>query len=306
MAFSQLGRLAVAAILAVSGGLCLAAPATFDDRYSDFGKKIRDFSGQPRSSVKNITTAAYAEFMRGQPSLAELTAGPAIGMEELKLRARAADEAAFYSGNSAYALEFRDLTRLLERQGNASPSTISRVYFALLSVRDFAAAESWRLSHPEAGFGALPEITLLPPELRSKPSVLVLHENKRALEQRLVDMKTGPVVVAVGYPQCHFSKNSVTDIENDPVLQKRLQNHIRWITPQDRNFDFERLQKWNAEHPTARLAITYLADAWFDIDTWATPTFYFFKDGKLMNKVEGWPKEGSKPQLDKALQSIGL
>jgi hypothetical protein len=41
-------------------------------------------------------------------------------------------------------------------------------------------------------------------------------------------------------------------------------------------------------------------------NNWATPTFYFFKDGNLVREVSGWPPEGNEEALKAALREVGL
>ncbi len=37
-----------------------------------------------------------------------------------------------------------------------------------------------------------------------------------------------------------------------------------------------------------------------------TPTFYFFKAGTLMAKIEGWPHEGKRDEMMAALRLLQL
>lgn len=42
------------------------------------------------------------------------------------------------------------------------------------------------------------------------------------------------------------------------------------------------------------------------LDRWETPTFYFFRQGKVVAKVVGWPGRGRKPEVRSALKLVGL
>jgi hypothetical protein len=60
-------------------------------------------------------------------------------------------------------------------------------------------------------------------------------------------------------------------------------------------------QRWNHEHPAMQHTIAYRNDEWPMIDWWGTPTFYFIKDGAVIAKFVGWPKEGRRAELLTAL-----
>jgi len=64
---------------------------------------------------------------------------------------------------------------------------------------------------------------------------------------------------------------------------------------------------WNVAHPLARMDYIYRQGDWTAIDTWSTPTFYFFRNGKPVGKLSGWAPGGEGERaLRGELEKLGL
>jgi len=72
---------------------------------------------------------------------------------------------------------------------------------------------------------------------------------------------------------------------------------------QDGRFDFELLLQWSSQLPMPSYVIRSELD-WPQIPYWGTPTFYFIKEGRVIQQIVGWPPEGRVKALLAALQSI--
>lgn len=158
----------------------------------------------------------------------------------------------------------------------------------------------------------MPELEVLP-ELHEAPDLIAGHPtewavdpNKHELLRRSVDLHQSTQVVIISHPLCHFSQAAMHDIQADPVLSKIFEANARWLIPQGNHLDFGVVQQWNREHPGQQAALAFRRDEWPMIDSWATPTFYFLKNGVVNAKVEGWPKEGRRSELLTALRQVGL
>jgi len=66
------------------------------------------------------------------------------------------------------------------------------------------------------------------------------------------------------------------------------------------------LQRWNREHRDYPVALVVRQTEWTFVDYWNTPTFYFLKDGVVVEKVVGWPKAGHRDELLSASRKAGL
>ena len=78
------------------------------------------------------------------------------------------------------------------------------------------------------------------------------------------------------------------------------------VVPPGRAFESELVGEWNAAHPGFLLSFLHAREDWPMFRSFATPTFYFFRDGQLVATVEGWPKEGRRDALIAAAQTAGI
>lgn len=135
-------------------------------------------------------------------------------------------------------------------------------------------------------------------------SVLVVTD--AFLPVKAVDIARGPRVVVVAHPLCHFTQAAMHAIGGNPRLKELMRKNTVWIAPPDRNMDFTAFSDWNDKHPEAPISIAYSYSTWPELDEWGTPTFYFFKDGALIDTVVGWPRGGRMGALQAGLAKIGL
>lgn len=200
------------------------------------------------------------------------------------------------------SLETRDVLAdlaELERRGIVAPAWIGGVYRAFIERRDFAAAAALRERHPDAN---LPEPPLLRDEAHGDgPTVLDATDDGRTLVRRTLVLEPSQVIVVAG---CHFSKDAVRDIEADPALRTAFSRHVIWITPADGDPADPALAQWNHEHPLAAMRTVYRANEWPSIDSWAMPTFYFLRNGRVESKVSGW--QGQRDAVMDGFHRIGL
>jgi len=110
----------------------------------------------------------------------------------------------------------------------------------------------------------------------------------------------------VTHPACHFSQEAFRAIEGDAGLLALFADHAQLIAPSARRFEVALFQQWNREHPGLPMRLAYDRSQWPQLEAWSTPTFYFFRDGRLQAVVDGWPKGGRKDDLLAAARKIGL
>jgi len=76
--------------------------------------------------------------------------------------------------------------------------------------------------------------------------------------------------------------------------------------PPMRQLHVDRVALWNKLHPTQVMALAYKTKNWPIIDDWSTPIFYFVRNGIVVDKVVGWPKDGrNTPLLRAAISRFG-
>ena len=88
--------------------------------------------------------------------------------------------------------------------------------------------------------------------------------------------------MAVVSLHCGPSLRALLAIGNDPDLRRRLASITQWLVPPEGMLDFAAWQRWNREHPDARLLAVHRAGEWPWIESWATPQFYFLRQGKAI------------------------
>jgi hypothetical protein len=177
---------------------------------------------------------------------------------------------------------FLDLAEA-ERRAIAAPAWIKRTHDLLIVGRDFAAAETFRKRHPDAGFAALPPVR---DERHGRgPGVIEIGEHGDELVLRNVSIdRPAQVVVVAG---CHFSKDAANAIEADPELRSLFSRDVMWITPAEYNPADPDLVQWNREHPLARMTTVWRESEW-PLDLGSMPTFYFLRAGHVAATVVGW------------------
>jgi hypothetical protein len=136
---------------------------------------------------------------------------------------------------------------------------------------------------------------------------LILSDDGLSVSQQPIRLSRAVDIVVIGHPQCHFSRDAVAAIEADPRLTAIFARHARWLMPQDGRMQPRRVAAWNATHPLARMSYIYRQRDWTVIDTWSTPTFYFFRNGRQVGKLIGWaPGDEGERALRKELDKLGL
>ncbi|MEM9102736.1 MAG: hypothetical protein AAGB12_10465 [Pseudomonadota bacterium] len=113
----------------------------------------------------------------------------------------------------------------------------------------------------------------------TKHNRTVLKYENEILTEKPFELAKGEQILIVVHPNCGPSRRFEKALAEDPVIKKRFANAIL-IRAQGGSFAF------NKNH------LTVFRDAdWPEIPDWATPSFYYFKDGKLVNKHFGF-KDG--------------
>ncbi|MDM5182109.1 hypothetical protein PO883_33605 [Massilia sp. DJPM01] len=216
--------------------------------------------------------------------------------ESLQQLFDAADIAEFYSGDPRFANHMREAFDALVRLGEHKNSNFVKMYEAYISTEQFSQAANFIEKYPA-------------PNVAKPP--MVRGQTMRNSGNKLwnVDFKTGEIrqvsfvfppglfVIVMSAPRCHFAQNAVSDIEADSELRQLLAGKTLWLTRIDRGFDISQMQLWNQQHPELTMSLASDILSWKKIAYWETPTFYFFKDGVLVERIGGWPTKGRKQEL---------
>ncbi len=283
-----------------------AVDASLESRFKAFSEAVESVRDQelPRQQTSARTLALFEQDF-GAAARAPMSALEAMPVRELQALIAALDEAAFYTHDAQMVERLVRTTGVGQRRGALKAGDLERSYRALVAARMFREAAQWAKQYPDMKVAPLPELRDAVLPQAGTRTELHVSAVANVLERREVAPDMAPHIIAIGYPACHFSTRAVQALRADAQLTAALKGKMRWIAPQNRNFDFALLQKWNRDNPDARLTVAYREAEWTEIPNWHTPTFYFFNGGKLVSTVEGWPEEGSKPEIIAGLKKIG-
>lgn len=218
---------------------------------------------------------------------------------------RAAEIATFYTNDSATLKDMRIIMGELERRKLATNDQRASLYRAMIGLRRFDAAREYLAANPDLDVEQVPEIGSLDSE-SSKPVIYLVAQNGRFLQPRYFDIDHGTKLVVVSHPLCAFSRRAMETIAADTALGPIMARHATWLAPADQRLHLEAVSAWNRDHPSTPIVIARHRTDWPMFDAWATPQFYLLRNGKLLAKFSGWPKEGNREKLIELLAKGGL
>jgi hypothetical protein len=252
-----------------------------------------------RSEAERAATiaASYRERF-GTLSAAELDALPDASLD---LLFRAAEIPVGYTLDPYYAEQMSAAYERLAARSRVEPRHRRSMFEAWVMVRRFAAARRIADAAPDAGHLPLLQATPVP---SGTAALWAPGEGADTLIRRPADL-TQPRIVVVSHPLCGFSQNAARQIAADPELGPRFAKQSLWLLPQTAALDVDQVRAWQNAHAPYRMAYVDLQRDWPGMDEWGTPTFYFFKDGRVVHKVVGWPADGRKTDLLEGLARIG-
>lgn len=226
--------------------------------------------------------------------------------DDLRYLFRSADLVAFYTASPETVGDMVAAFVEMQQRGIAKPLDYQRMYQAFIGARMLSAASNFFASHHAMGLDALPTVREVPGIEPGAPTEWVVSPEAQELTREPSVWLGSARILVIGHPLCHFTQNAVRDIFADPQLGTLFAEHAHWLAPQDRQLKVGVFQQWNRDHPDAPMSIAYKASEWPLVDGWATPTFYFLRDGAVVTKVVGWPAAGNRDELRDALRRIGL
>ena len=296
MILKTVGRL-LAFVLALSGA---AASASSRDLQADYDAlvAVQTRAFERSETERGATIAASYRERFGALTGADLDALPDASLD---LLFRAAEIPVGYTLDPYFAEQMNAAYERLAARSRVEPRHRRSMFEAWVMVRRFDAARRIAGATPDAGHLPLLRETAVPP---AAPALWAPDEGADALTRRTIDL-TQPRIVVVSHPLCGFSQNAARQIAADPELGPRFAERSLWLLPQTATLDVDQVRTWQSAHAPYRMAYVDLQRNWPGMDEWGTPTFYFFKDGRIVHKVVGWPPEGRKADLLEGLARIG-
>lgn len=227
-----------------------------------------------------------------------------LSNDDVALLFRAADLAFFFTVMRAPLDDMQLDLAELRRRGVAREGNYEKLFAALIESRRFDSARALTKLHALPPADTVPEVTNT--IVRAGPTTLVVKDGGRKLERTVVDLRGSSRIVVIASPLCHFCQRAVRSIEGDAALLPLFRDHARWIVPPDESTSFSDVAQWNKDHANEQMEFAYRREEWPMVQRWETPVFYFFKDGRVVSSVSGWPVAGRKSEIRRCMKLAGL
>lgn len=223
--------------------------------------------------------------------------------EELEELFQTANRVVFYAHGPAHAALLQRTAQALDARSTLTDAHRRDLHRAWVVTRQFDAANALARNHPGLQLQVLPPVP--PADVPGAGRVVVWRpaDDAEALSAQVVEQDVPSRVVVLSHPRCGFSQRAVAAIEADPVLSARLGDAL-WLAPPNGSLDLRDIQEWNRAHPGARLSYAVAMGDWPQFDSWATPVFYFMREGRVVATVTGWPREGRARELHEAFAQM--
>lgn len=113
----------------------------------------------------------------------------------------------------------------------------------------------------------------------------------KAMIRTVFDLAPAQILVIAG---CHFSEDAAEDISSDPVLGPVFAAHAQWLMLPPGQENLDAVRRWDSRFPKAQAAMLYSREEWTLLpETWRMPTFLIVRDGKVIDRITGWPRNPS-------------
>lgn len=174
----------------------------------------------------------------------------------------------------------------------------------LIKNRMFKQLSKIKTNYPDFAYRDIPKIEYK--KIGSdKQTILMPNSDGTGLKQIAFDMDSGNKVLVISHPLCKFTEAARSAILNNDRVREVFEKNSFWLISQQPRFYFDSI----IEAPYQKIMPFYYVwdeDQWHDVKFDRFPNFFFFKDGRLIKNINGWPKEGRMAELKEALQEIEL
>lgn len=254
------------------------APSLFEKQASQqferHGFKANDEFNQALSSSYEVLVAS--ELKRGHPHLSH---------QRLSGLFQDAYAAFFYSNDGRYLHDMSVMHDTLSLRSVVTEKQTKKLFDAYLVQRDFTQASRLQTQHEHLAKHSVP----IPNEAKVMDGLsLFLPQQKNIWEKQPVDLRQVRLIVTTN-PLCHFSKDAFAAISQDASMRAWFAKHAVLLMDQRAvTFAHENVLDWNKAHPELMMHHVVSEIDWPMVDVWSTPTFYFIRHGKEVERINGW------------------
>lgn len=196
----------------------------------------------------------------------------------------------------------RQMLSMLNDHGEDLPRRVLDLFDGLVEIRRFELAERLLRDYPKSGIPPLPARDFADRSEVPRNMMLQVSPDGSKLSRTALDLDEGLHIVVVA--GCHFAKDAATAISADPALDRLFREHATWLAPDSESI--AQVADWNRALPTQPIQIAWRERDWPQIASWAMPTFYLFRDGRLLTQWSGWAGDTGKATLVSQLKDAGV
>lgn len=207
--------------------------------------------------------------------------------------------------NPIYVGHMRHALSELQNRNMAGDREIREMHGALIAARMFEEASSIAERSPTLNLPQPPSIDTPTGFDQSRPAYFELEGATGHLRLKNDAQARGIRIIVVA--GCHVALDAANAIAADKELQGAFRKaNTLWLTPSERTLDMAEISEWNRKFPHSPMRIAYTNGSWKGLDFSNKPTFYFYKDGRLLTKHVGWSRGGVPAPILTALREARL
>lgn len=179
----------------------------------------------------------------------------------------------------------------------------AEAYFkGLLSRRKFSKLSELRSMFQDGLQPRMPSFNIQTVPVKARAAYELTPSNKLEIASDLVPDDGTYLVIVIG---CHFAEDAARAISQDLELTNLLAGgRVIWLLRESET-DPLAVKEWNEKFPAFRAHIAYDHAGWEGVNFTSTPTFSFFRNGRLITSAVGWGSSGVE-DLRGGLKSIAL
>lgn len=203
---------------------------------------------------------------------------------DLRLLVRALQTALYAMPDAAHAAQLQRVLGEMQRRGMTEDADFEALYAAEVGIRRFAAAATLRKQHPGMQVATLPRFVPEPAPERDRPTVLSVDASSDTMRRQAIDLNGALRIVVIA--GCHFSEDAARAIHADATLRPLFAQHAIWLAaPSER---ISEVSAWNRQFPDSSMHIAWNRQEWSMLPSWAMPTWYVYRGGRLAGQFAGW------------------
>jgi hypothetical protein len=222
---------------------------------------------------------------------------------ELRILRAAARRVAMATLQPRHVDAFRSVFRERVRRALVSSDDAATLYGLSLAMRRHAEARRLRVDYPLARLPAVPVFLDAIAAGGTSPTAWRLEPDGRKLARESVDLGGTWIVVTV---DCDLSREAAGAIAADPLLGPVFEKRGRWIALPPGLEDVPAASDWNREFPRLPVTMIYDRAEWRMLPDWRATQFHVVRDGREVEKLDGWDGVRSRAELIALLERHAL